>query len=315
MRKMTNSGFGLTLTGFVALWFCVGCGGDKLDVSNDQAYSTSIAKIYQALPEDEREEFRKNFSAVLSEIPKFGSAKLNENDLMKLYDYVKLFGGEEGAEMLEALHGLTAKDIKKQGRAIRKTQIGERLGRMKAELAAMEKAIEKDKQFALEFQKVAVVCTGVELKEGADHAGKPWGAVHTISALITVTNNSSEPVQHIRGVVTFSDDVDGKINELSLTNLQEVGTGKSFGPSFLKPGWEIPAGETGHGEVVLQFYGPNKKHPFPAGKKYSAELSEVKVAFKDEQDHNELNMSLRASSYGRLKDSIDTAEKELASFK
>lgn len=96
----------LILLSFAAL-FCVvmvGCGGDKIDISSDSAYNESLKKIYEALPEAERAEFRDNFGAILTHALGIGSETMNENEMYTIYGLAKLFGGADGPKMLRPVN-------------------------------------------------------------------------------------------------------------------------------------------------------------------------------------------------------------------
>jgi hypothetical protein len=50
-----------------AMLLCVGCGDAKLDTSSDKAFSESLEKVYNTVPEAEREDFRRYLRMVMED--------------------------------------------------------------------------------------------------------------------------------------------------------------------------------------------------------------------------------------------------------
>jgi hypothetical protein len=291
-----------------AVLLCVGCGDAKLDTSSDKAFSESLEKVYNTVPEAEREDFRRYLNIVLENKAIRNAPDYEE--ISQLYSLIKAFGGKD--EMLGRINGLTKTEIVTQGKVILKKSLEERLATLNEQIAEAQKKVDEGKRLQAESEKVEVICTGVDFKEGVEIWGnKPWGSIASFAALITVKNNSSETVKDIRGKISLTDGEPDSFSPNDLSSLKPVDLpDDAYYPGSL----DIAPGTEWKGKVAWSMMGPNKRHPYPPTKEYTVTISDVKVELDVERqwgDDIETQEKMLAQSQQALK----SVEAELAKIK
>jgi hypothetical protein len=129
---------------------CVGCAESKLDTTSDQAFSESLKKIHDSLPEAERTDFRWYvamvaeghipYAAGFGEIIKKRPPSYDE--IIEYFSLVKAFNSKKEIEGYNRLNGLTKTDIITQGKAILKEGSENRLKQLDEEIAKISKFLE-----------------------------------------------------------------------------------------------------------------------------------------------------------------------------
>jgi len=307
-RKSVKLYLGLV---FMAL-ICAGCGDAKLDVSSDKAYGESVRKLYDSVPAGERESFLKNFSAVLSSIPKFGSVNINEKDLFALYDFVKLLGGEEGVKMLQPVNGLTVKQINEKGRVIRKDKLAERLASLQKALPELEKEIARDNAHLENLKKIFVSVKEVEPYQYIDPiTKKPVAQVAGLRAVFTLKNDSSAVLRDVKGQVEFKGlDPDKRYGWKHLSDSWRADGVKIEGVlnrnMNLAPGSEV--------ELVLEEtldIMSRRQTPYPTDKKFEVVISDFEPILEDSMDRPQYAVDSRAKQLSALQGQIKSVEQEI----
>ncbi|MDR2946027.1 MAG: hypothetical protein LBV79_04710 [Candidatus Adiutrix sp.] len=296
----------LALVVMSALVLCAGCGEPKLDTSSDQAFSASLEKVYNAVPEAEREDFRRSLNSVLENKPIRRAPGYDE--IIQLYSLIKAFGGEQ--EMLGRINGLTRADIVAQGQAILKKNLEESRAKLAAQVAETQKKVDRLKGLQGETEKVEVICTGVELTEGFNYEKKSWGTAGSIAALITVKNNSSETVKQIRGAIVLSD---GEPNAASQNNLLTLKPLDMPDDQYQHGSLNIAPGTEWQGKIVWKMAGPDKRHPYPPTKEYTAAISGVQVDLDVELSWGD-DLESQETLLKKSQEALQAVEKELAAM-
>lgn len=291
---------------------CVGCGDAKVDTTSDKAYSESIKKIYDSVPDNEKEAFRKNFSAVLSSIPKFGTVNMNEKDLFALYDFVKLLGGDEGVKMLQPINGLTARQINEKGRGIRKEKLAGRLASLQKSLPELEQEIARDQAHLEDLKKITVSVKEVEPFQYVDTiTKKPVARVGGLKAVFVVKNGSSVPLRDIKGDVEFkSPDPAKSYGWKQLSNSWRADGGKIEGVLNrnlkLAPGAEL--------ELVLEEtldIISRRETTYPTDKKFEIVINNFEPVLESSGDRPQYAIDSRATELTSLQNQIKSIEQEL----
>lgn len=296
-----------------AFLLCAGCGDPTLDTSSDEAFSASLEKMYKSVPEAERESFRDYLNLTMNgKVPAsfFGGGRKvpSYDEFIQMYSLVKAFGKEKDQGFMANINGLTRVDIMAKGQTILKTHLEARQVALNQQIAETQKKLDDYERLKQEPEKVEVICTGVDLIEGFYSPEKPWGSVGTIATLVTVKNNSSETIKRIGGKVVLSDGSDTPLGDYSLGGLRAIDypDDNAYIDSL-----EIAPGTEWQGKVLWKFFGPNKNHPFPATKQYSASLSDVTVSL-DTQMPNSFEMQMDTENLKRYQEALEAVEKELA---
>ena len=311
-------------TVLLAFLFIPGCGEPKIDISSEQAFTASMEKVYNSVPDSEREAFRDYLNLTMEgKVPVsfFGGERKipSYDDLIQTYALVKSFGNRDDMKLLGNINGLTRTDIINKGKLLLKLDLEERqanhqerLANLNKELAEIQKKVEADQKFEQEHQKVEVSCSGVEIREGLNFENKPWGTIGSITAFITVKNNSSEPVKHISGNVDFFDGSSNRFDRVWLTYLLPIDQGDEL---LRVDNLQIAPGAEWKGKVVLKMLGVNKNHPYPPKKQYSASLSDIKIILDSAVSRSNFDVESRVRRLQNLQDSIKETEAELAAMR
>ena len=290
-----------------------GCGGPTIDLSSDKAYTESIQKIYDAVPEGEREIFLDNFGAILSEIDGLGIRKVKEKDIPLLYSWISALGGPEGLALLQPIDGLSVSEITAQGGVIRKKKMEAQIKDMKGDLVELEKTAAEYENYAKEQEKIKLIFNKIEPVEELSYYKKPTEITKLLVAYVTVQNDSSLPIKKMSGFVIFSDEAGKEVAKLALNDTGYLKPAElNIQRSYYKD-LDIAPGTSWEGKIGMQFDNPNKKdNPFPPTQKYSAAFSELEPIFIDRQverkEENDINIK-------NVKDSIRTREEAVAKIK
>ena len=292
-----------------------GCGEPELDVSSEKVYQKSLKSIYKNVPKGDREEFRKNYSAVLGEKLRIDSSVLSEEEMYGVYNAVNDFGGDEDADNLLTFSGLTINEITQRGRSIRTQKLKPTLQYLKEQIQNLEKEVEQDKIHAEKSAQVEVIYDGIEAQEGFNmeifnSIKKPWGTVGLFEVFITVKNNSSESITKIHGSIHIADKDGGLGEALYLANLTPADSDELAPISDLK----IAPGTEWRGKVILDFTTPNQKYPFPPATEYKGTLSGVKSEFHGNTDPDGSLARARVEKLKKAKKYLNELEQELASI-
>ena len=262
-----------------------------------------------------RVEFRKNYSAVLSEKLRVGSGVLNEEEMYDVYNSVKDFGGDKDVENLHTFNGLTIDEITQRGRDIREQKLTTTIHFLTEETASLKKQVARDKKFAHNYSQVKVTSNRAHAVEGFNmeifnSIKKSWGTIGSFIIFVTVQNNSSESVKKIDATITILDKDGNKSIAPSLANLLPVDNDDLASTSDL----QIAPGAEWRGKFIWKLDTPNQKFPFPPASEHKVILSNIKPEFAVDAKLSSASMAKRAERFERSSKYLDTLKQELASI-
>lgn len=132
-----------------AMFICAGCGEPKLDTSSDQTFSASLEKIYNSIPESDREAFRDYlYVAMGDQVPASlgGMRRVRSlDDIKKMYSLVKAMGNDNDIKLLNNINGLTKTKIIAKGKALVKMGLEERLANINVKIEETGKKVKETK--------------------------------------------------------------------------------------------------------------------------------------------------------------------------
>ena len=237
------------------LFFCVGCGEPKLDTSSDQAFSTSLEKIYNSVPETEREDFRGYLNIAMG--LKGGAPSYDK--LVQLYSLIKARGNENERTRINDLNGMTKNDIITRGKTVLKNELEEQLETVNIKIEAATSYIE-------ELKKINIEIGAVEAFESKSPLRK--GMIGSLGLDVTIKNGSSKKLRNFKGgQVIFFDENGKEVGKTYLSSFMASNGKALFNDLLGDPGLE--AGETIKGHVTTEVSGL----PFPPQSTFKAVLT------------------------------------------
>jgi len=249
--------------------FCLGCGEPKLDTSSDQAFATSLEKMYSSVSETERVVFLGYIDLVMEDRDHLKVNPPSCDDIIKLYSLITAWGKKKELERINSLNGLTKNNIITQGKTIWKKGLEE-------QLAEVDKKIEEANSYAEAFKKIDIELGSVEAGEASSLFGK--GKIGSLSVNLTITNGSSLKLKSFGGgTVIFFDENGKEVNHMTahLSSFIAADESRPFEERYHGgSGLGLEAGKTIKGRLtskeVLDL-------PFPTQSKFTAAFTNVPI--------------------------------------
>jgi hypothetical protein len=252
---------------------CVGCSETKLDTSSDKAFSESLEKVYNTVPEAEREDFRDYLGIVVDGryhpyVVAFGKiaerSTPSYEQIIKAYSLIKASGKEDGIAALNKLNGLTKTDIISQGKTITQKAIEERLPDINQQIDALSKETEPLKKYNEELAKISIELGPVEALESKNRKGR----IGELSVTVTITNGSSKKMTGFNNAqygdaITFTDangkKADGRV-AVSMSSFKLEDGSWPFSQGMYSDNKGLDAGKSITGKITS---GVSSSTPFP----------------------------------------------------